>query len=152
MPEGTPLEHVMRPGPPWRPAELARTECGKDIGALLALGRPVLSREAVQKKIKDQGRQRAAFTTCMTCWDGVERWETWEENPVSAIGRETYGSYSGRYADKTNVHFRRFTDELLALAALAAAHPEEFEALLSGIGETVSLAERREARRFRGRS
>lgn len=126
------MEHVERPPLPWRSIE--RTECGLPVA-----GHPVISRDDFVAKVKAQGKQRAAFTTCMTCWETALRWPTWEQDPVQRLSRETYGG-------RIDVHFRA---ELTAIAALVAAHRDEFDDMLSGLAETVSLADRRTAHRRR---
>jgi hypothetical protein len=45
-----------------------------------------------------------------------------------------------------------FLDELRAIEALIAAHPGEFEAFLTGLGDTVRLDEARRNKRRRGAS
>jgi hypothetical protein len=127
------LDHVRRPPLPWRDDKL--TECG-----LAVVGRPTISRDEFVARVKQQGKQRSAMTTCMTCWHTAARWPTWDQDPVQAIARETY---QGRRGDD---HFR---DELRAIAALIEAHRDEFDGYLHGLTQTVALDDRRAARRLR---
>lgn len=125
------LDHIIRPAVPWR--TVAYTECGLPTEA-----HPVVDRAEAEKRWKTLGKQRAAMTLCMTCMTTANRWpETFEQNPSQALYREFYG---GR------VQGSRFDDELRALAALVEAHRDEFEGFMAGIGETVSLADRRRSR------
>ena len=124
------LDHVRRPQPPWRVADV--TECG-----LPEDRHPTLSRVELAAKVRRLGVQRAAMTTCMTCLATAQRWPTFDDDPVEAIGRETH---RGRDANPA------FRDELLAIAALIERHPDEFAQLLAGIANTIRLSERRAAR------
>ena len=130
----TAVDHIARSVLPWRPEESGLTECG-----LVAASFPTITREAYQARLMDLGQQRAALFTCWTCSDTVNRWRTWGENPVSAMQRETakYSPYRspGDYED--------FRKELVAIAALIAAHREEFDAYIAGLGAVVNLDERR---------
>lgn len=129
-PEKLPLEHVERAALPWRDENL--TECG-----LPTAGHPVITREAWLAKVKAQGKQRAAFTTCMTCWDAACRNATWDEDPVRAVDR---AASDWRRKDQ-------LATELRALALLVAAHRAEFEETLAGLADVGDLAARRRARR-----
>lgn len=135
MPE--PVEHVRRPHPPWR-KEDARTECGRPVSDV----RLVITRDEFTAKLQQQGKRRAALSTCMTCLDTASQWPTWEQDPVQAIHRETYSNYGGRQV-YGGAPVDEFRDELVALAELVNRHPEEFEAIRSGLSDTVSLADRR---------
>lgn len=130
VPPPLPREHVRRPDLPWRTSTM--TECGRptnDVGV-------VIDRDALIAKIKRDGVQRAAYTTCMTCMETARRWPLWSEDPVRALSREFYG---GR-ADP------RFVGELRALAALVEEHRDEFDGYVEGLAETVSLDQVRRAR------
>lgn len=132
-------DHVARPALPWRAATL--TECGKALTAHPG----ALSRDEMRARIGRLGQQRAAMFLCMTCWSVVDRWPTWEQDPVAALGRETVGVHwmRGHPVDPKGAQLR---GELYALAALVAAHREEFEEYLQGLAQTVSLAEHRRTR------
>lgn len=134
-----PLEHVERVTPPWR-RDLV-TECGLPVA-----GHPVISRDAFIAKVKSQGKQRSAMTTCMTCWDSAVRNQPWDENPVKSLIREAERHrWAGRGRDGRDVE--RFRRELLAIAALIEAHRDEFDDMVAGLGETVRLSDRRAERR-----
>jgi hypothetical protein len=131
-----PMEHVVRSRPPWRRGE-DLTECGKAISAVHV----AISRDAFIGKVKRQGQQRSALTTCMTCWNTARNHPSWQENPVASLVREAMRvrwQMPGRDgADLT------FLDELRAIEALIAAHPDEWDELLTGLGQTTRLDERR---------
>jgi len=129
----TPRDHVCRPDLPWRVATL--TECGKSIVDVAAC----ITRDEMAAKIKRDGVQRCAYSTCMTCMETSQRWPDWSADPVRAVERDFYGG----------ARDPRLLDELRALAALVLAHREEFDGYLLGIKETVSLDEARRARRLR---
>lgn len=132
----SPLEHVERPPLPWRDGTL--TECG-----LPTRGHSVITRDAFVAKVRRQGQQRAAMTTCMTCWSTATRWPTWDEDPCQAIARETYGYRTGSRRSTGSDHLR---DELRALEALVAAHRDDYDELLAGIKGTTRLDAHRRAR------
>ena len=86
-----------------------------------------ISRDEYFQRLKDYGRQRCALLTCMTCSDAAGRWETWEEDPRKAVEREINWECRWRRDDRGTL----LRDELRALAALVAAHQEEFRALMA---------------------
>lgn len=113
-----PVDHILRPSLPWRIGdEDAITECGYDASKVKALTRP----EFLQR-LKDFGQQRTAMLTCMTCSDTARRWGTWEDDPRRAMEREINWECGYRRSDRGE----RLKDELLAIAALIEAHPDEF--------------------------
>lgn len=131
--------HVYRAAPPWRQGP-PLTECGR---APESVAGPVLRVEELVAKWRREGQARAAYTTCMTCLDrarvyqGHRRGEEageWERDPVAVVARD------GRWGSPVADLARR---ELHALAGLAAAHPEEFAALLSARDELRAARERR---------
>ena len=146
MPEDLPLEHVIRSRPPWRTGPDI-TECGKRVA-----GQPVITRDAFLAKVRSQGKQRSAMTTCMTCWNTAASHPSWDENPVASLVREArqfeFARWEGTFGGESakTVTFR---DELLAIAALIDAHRDEFDDLLSGLRDTVRLDEKRRERRRR---
>lgn len=130
MPGSLPLEHIERAALPWRDERL--TECG-----LPTAGHPVLTRDQWIEKVRQLGKQRAAFTTCMTCWEAAQRNAAWSDDPVRAITR---AASDWRRKDL-------FADELRAIALLLDAHREEYRETLAGLGNVGDLAARRRARR-----
>jgi hypothetical protein len=152
-----PVDHLARVPLPWRPAaEL--TECGKQLADFPA--ERIVSIAWLQARIRDAGKQRAAFSTCMVCWETAERLQrAGVRTPVGAVARVLDGLQYARppvgpperrgYTAALRAWERRrqVEAEIEALAALVAAHREEFDGYVDGIGETVSLAERRHARR-----
>jgi hypothetical protein len=127
-----PLEHVQRTPLPWRTE--SKTECGRPAAEYSA----VLTRDEFFAKVKKQGKQRAAMSTCMTCMETASRHTTWGESPSSVMSRELT---TGRY--DRNMGEKQIDRELRAIAALIEAHGEEFHGYLSGLDQTVSLRERR---------
>lgn len=120
-----PVDHLVRPRLPWRPIiEGAITECGLD-----ALTAKTITREQYLQRLRDYGKQRTAMLTCMTCSQTVERWETWEQDPRKAIGREVEWETALYVRAKDRGELLR--DELLAIAALIDAHQEEFRQLVT---------------------
>lgn len=136
------LEHVIRSRPPWRRGE-DLTECGKAVSAVTA----VITRDAFVAKVRKQGQQRSAMTTCMTCWHTAGNHPSWEENPASSLIREA-SRYRWHQPGKAGADLT-FHDELIAIQALIEAHPEEFDELLTGLGATTRLDDRRRQRRRR---
>lgn len=135
-----PLQHVLRPPIPWRPAD-ERTECG-----LPANSYPTWSRDELIVQAKRLGKTRTYMICCVTCLDTAQRHPTWDEDPVSFIGRLVTHRWGKNTAERD-----RFTRELRAMAALVAAHRDEFDAAVSGLADTTDLDERRKARSEGGR-
>lgn len=127
-----PVDHIERPRLPWRPTtEPALTECGYDTSKV-----KTLTRDQFFVRLKEYGEQRASLVTCMTCMSTARNWPTWDVDSRLALQREItwegphYSSFRGKvYLQERNGH--RLKDELLAIAALIAAHPEEFKTLLA---------------------
>lgn len=138
MPPKPVIEHLIRRATvPWRAVEDHLTECGKNAADF-----PSITYDQFARKLRQQGQQRAAMSTCMTCWNAADRWKTWAVDPVDAVRREVLGL-------RDNVElFRR---ELWAIAALVQAHRDEFDGYLTGLNETTDLASRRRAKRLTGR-
>lgn len=120
------IDHVRRPDLPWR--RLLITECGLPVA-----GHPVISREVFLMRLKEEGQQRTAMRTCMTCFETARRHPIWAEDPVQAIAREVH-------TFKSRAAFKR---ELLALAALVERHRDEFAELLEDQQAIAHLGERR---------
>jgi hypothetical protein len=128
-----PLDHVLRPQLPWR--DDLTTECGLSGDG----DRRVITRAAFLRRLKDQGKQRSAMTTCMTCWQTAGRYKDWATSPSDVMARNVNGW------DETKKV--RINSELRAIVALIEAHPEEFYGYLDGLESTSSLADARLARR-----
>lgn len=164
-----PIDHIARHPLPWR-TESGLTECGKTFAEV---DNRVVGRTEIEKRIRDWGKQRAAFSTCMTCATTSDRWTNADghRQAILAVGREAQAVGQARppvdevavhFAGNTTLHCRenhaerelwdrrqRFAAELQAITALIAAHPEEFAGFLADHAQTVSLAEHRTARRRR---
>jgi hypothetical protein len=130
------LDHVARPVLPWRDEVL--TECGLPEEP----DRRIITRDAFRAKVSREGQQRSAMTTCMTCWHTAQRWEDWTMCPADAMRRELM-NFKGRTKND------RLNAELRAIAALIAAHRDEFDAYLAGLADTTDLSVIRQARRMR---
>lgn len=134
----TQLDHLVRHLPPWRAPEDAVTECGRPVTDVQSTA----AAAEIQARIKRVGQARAAFTVCMTCADRLRYAIPWDEDPVSVLAKdirrvgEFYNRYVPRADDKLVEHRRHaeratLTAELRALAALAAAHPDEFHSYIT---------------------
>ena len=134
----TALTHIARPPLPWR--DSGKTVCGQPISQY-ADGRVVglADAHAMQRRL---GKQRFALAICMTCAHNVGRWASWDNDPIARMEREVSGGAFGK-RDPILEH------ELRAIAALIAAHPDEFSDLVSSYadGGVVSLAAHRKERR-----
>lgn len=120
-----PVDHVLRPSLPWRAAS-AITECGYDASKV-----KTLTREEFFQRVKDLGQQRAAMITCMTCSDTAKRWGTWADDPRVAIHREIAWERGESYWNHGRTdRGQLLKDELIAIAALVAAHRDEFDATI----------------------
>jgi hypothetical protein len=129
-----PVDHIGRPRLPWRDAsEPSITECGYDASKVKTITR----NEFFQRR-KELGQQRTAMLTCMTCSQTAERWEPWETDPRKALEREIAWECAWR-SDRG----QRLKDELLAVAALIEAHPEEFRELIGGLEQKRAWLEKK---------
>lgn len=147
-----PVDHITRAVLPWRTSS-DLTECGKPTSEFP--GR-LLTRDQAAARIKRLGQQRAAFTLCMTCASASDRHRNLQaltEDSVAAVER-ALGSVvhatppwrddrdpSPRWTER-----QRLAVEFEAIAALIAAHRDEFDGYLSRREQTVSLADRRRQR------
>lgn len=122
-----PVDHILRPRLPWRlESDGAMTECGYNAAKL-----KTITRAEHAQRIKEFGSQRCMMLTCMTCSGTADRWASWDEDPRKALGREVEWEVT-RWGTRDS-HGVRLLDELLAIAALIAAHPEEFAKLLADL-------------------
>lgn len=138
-----PLDHLLRASLPWRADRL--TECGRPADTVAS----VITADELAARVRRDGKRRTAFTVCMTCADRAGYATTWEEHPIGVLYRELHrvGAHRPTGAPP-NPDFETTTAELRAIAALVAAHRDEFDAYLAGLRTTVSLTDRR-ARRHR---
>jgi hypothetical protein len=145
-----PVDHILRPRLPWRSeSDPAITECGFNAAQVKAI-----TRVEFFQRVKDMGRQRAAMVTCMTCLQTAERWSTWEEDPRHALEREIYWEGTGKYY-RNEKRGHRLRDELLAIASLIEAHPDEFKTLIEQHQARLGWIEKKDlseaARRRKGK-
>lgn len=161
-----PLDHITRAVLPWRTtADL--TECGKDVARLVDR---IVTRDDAYARIKRMGQKRASFTLCMICAETSDRRNRFEPaDAVAVVARETsalrhaspplpFVPYEGsernaarrQRAEREWAERQQINGEFEAIAALIAAHREEFDSYLSGREQTVSLADRRRQRRVGG--
>lgn len=129
------IDHVLRPLPPWR--DEAMTECGLPADGM----ERVIPRSELISRLRDLGRQRTYMLTCVTCINTANRWRTWEERPSHVLARDV-DRFGGAWGERSVLD-----DELLAVAALIEAHPEEFHGYVEGLADTSSLDAARRRRR-----
>lgn len=155
-----PVDHLPRTPLPWRTAA-DRTECGKPISDFEPSR--IISVATLERRIQDMGKQRAAFTACMTCMSTADRWRNREgrSGPIEGIVREFEGlqwasppprdptARRGEEAARTWARKQRAIAELEAIAALVTAHRDEFDGYLAGLADTTSLAAARRKRSAR---
>lgn len=139
------ITHIERSPLPWRPERA--TECGLD-----ASRHPTWTREEAAEKQRALGTQRFSMFACMTCLNTAGRHAMWETDPASCMVRHAAPMAVGMWGfpQEADHEKRRFADELRAIAALIANHREEFDALVSGLGEVVDIDSARKARRASG--
>lgn len=126
-------DHIIRADLPWRKAGL--TECGRRIDSVAGW----TTMAAIIDRVKRLGKQRTAFTVCMTCYTTGWNYQSWEQDPIDVMRR-----HSVRYGQHNDNDILRA--ELRAIAALIEMHREEFDNYLQGLSETIDLAARRRAR------
>ncbi|SIH23813.1 Uncharacterised protein [Mycobacteroides abscessus subsp. abscessus] len=138
-----PLDHVIRAVLPWRTGEL--TECGRELADVAA----AITIEQLIARIKEHGKQRTAFTVCITCWTTAHshRHDTWELDPIGVMGREAERCGMYRVHVSQTPERDQLTAELRAIEALIAAHRDEFDQYIAGLGESIDLDAARRARK-----
>ncbi len=124
------LEHVVRDCPPWRD-EKSLTECGLSVGGYL-----IISRDDLLAKVTKQGQQRAALSTCMTCWQTTKRHSTWASSPSAVLARECQPDLGPSRLVRPD---QQIDLELRAIALLTEAHKGEFDSLLEDLAAAVPL-------------
>jgi hypothetical protein len=132
------LTHIIRAKPPWR-RDGDLTECGRD-----PLTYRSISREEFDRRYSQLGQQRMALMSCMTCYETATRHATWERNPVACLLRDAGDM---RIYHTSHPRLIALRNELVAIAALIAAHRAEFDELLEGLTQAPRLDERRRRRR-----
>lgn len=126
-----PMAHVIREPLPWQ-GEPTVTECGRPLNDV----KEFITRAAMIAKVKREGHTRAAYTSCMTCWQTADRHPLWADNPCAAVER-VYHVY-GPHPELRN--------ELVALAALVEQHRAEYDVLVAGLAAAPRLDDVRRAR------
>jgi hypothetical protein len=130
-------EHMQRTQLPWRGDDDVLTECG-----LPADPRTTLTRGAMIAKIAREGKERAAMSSCMTCWTAATRHrEEGDGDLVAVVQREVE-----RVHWRQNPARKRLLHELKAIVSLIETHRAEFDTLVRDFGEVVPLAEQRRKR------
>lgn len=137
-----PRDHVIRAVLPWRSGEL--TECGRELADVAS----AITIEQLIGRVKEHGKQRTAFTVCMTCWNTASshRHDTWEVDPIGVIGREAERCGMFRVYVSQTPERDQLTAELRAIEALIVAHRDEFDQYIAGLAESVDLDAARRAR------
>jgi hypothetical protein len=123
-------DHIIRADLPWRKADL--TECGRKISEVKGW----TTADVIRARERDLGKQRTAFTVCMTCWNTTSNYQSWEQDPTNVISR-----HCQRWGRNNELDVLRA--ELRAIAALIEAHRDEFDGYIEGLSETIDLASRR---------
>ncbi len=135
-----PKTHLLRSKPPWREG-LDFSICGRaaekcariiDPGDLDPAARAAAVRCAIWRK------DEPPAGLCAVCCDRLRYSATWAADPVAVVAIDT-----DIYADCRGDALRT---ELRALAALVAAHPDEFRELLEGESVMLALAGSRSRR------
>lgn len=137
----TPLDHVIRAPLPWRSEQL--TECGREVSDVAA----AITQQQLVARVKEYGKQRTAFTVCITCWSTASSHrETWESDPIAVLYRETLRAGATHVMPRSDRPERVvLTAELRAIGALIEAHRDEFDQYIAGLADTANLdAVRRE--------
>ena len=144
MTELGPLDHLLRPALPWR-QHPHLTECGKELDRVDPAR--LITVAELQRRIRELGQKRAAYSTCITCSETAGRHRA--TDPVDVVMRELAALRWVRDRSQGQPWERRrlIATELEAVAALVAAHREEFDGYLADRAAAVSLADHRSSRR-----
>lgn len=136
-------DHVARPPLPWRPDERI-TECGRRADSV----ETVIEADQLEWRIRNWGRQRTAFTVCMTCSERARYSPKFDVDPVEVIareGRRTGGAIYQRERANDHLHRELLAHELRAMVELVAEHRDEFLTRLAASQDRAAFARRRQA-------
>lgn len=144
-PFGQPLRHLRRVAPPW--AEPGITVCGRPVGDV----RSVVSFEEAKALFNKHGNARAHFLFCQVCV-GQHRSKghtdtRFDRNPAQVV--VDWAARAGTWHPRDTPEAARINAELKALAALAAEHEEEFDALVARFLTPDEFAAKRAQKRGR---
>lgn len=127
--------HLLRARPPWRDG-LDITVCGRKVTPVLKTAVPGadMAREAAKWALMRRKSADAPDMICTVCYEklGCYGRENWNRNPLAVLQADIK-SWNPAARDA----LRR---ELLALASLAASHPDEFRRLLTAERVMAALA------------
>jgi hypothetical protein len=153
-----PLTHLARVHPPWHTGP-PMTECGRPVSDVAG---QLMSEEELVRLIGRIGQKRAAFTTCMTCWETCARYRRgsqyalvgsevqlppglplWERDPAAVIRRSLDAGYRRHRVEENPAARRRA--EWVALGVLVDRYGAEFAELVDALlpGRSVGDATRR---------
>ena len=143
-----PVDHIRRPPLPWR--EEVQTECGRNLADVAQH----ISIDDAVSRFKDQGKTRATMTICVTCIQTAQRWAyhgggpvetpgSWQADPTQLLVRYLEG------AQWDESRHKAMNAELHAIAAVVAAHRDEYDLFLSSLAATVPLSDLRATRAVR---
>ena len=125
-----PLAHVARAKLPWR-ASPNLTECGLAMESVAE----AISRDDFIARVKRDGERRAAYSTCMTCWEACKH------NPGNQDAA-TIDSVA-RYVDRVRWNRRAMREEFLAdmhaISVLVERYADEFEELVQDYRQVVRV-------------
>lgn len=136
--DGGPLRHLRRIAPPWAAEDY--TVCGRPIADVAR----VAEYDEAKALVAKWGQGRARFLFCSTC---ISRHDykgagpgRWDGNPAKITS-----DWAGRSTWSQAPLYAQTRAELLALADLVSAHPEEYAVNINGrLNDEVTA--RREAR------
>ena len=111
---------------------------------------PTTSRQQLGADVAEHGAEWVRARVCGTCWTAAARWPDWTADPVLVVARETHGPKTRE--GMAAVAAPAWRTELRALAALVAAHPAEYTALVEGLTAAPALHDARVRRRDTARA
>lgn len=132
-----PLTHIQRDPLPWRAAEEWLTECG-----LPASSYPTVTREVIELRLREDGKQRTAMMTCMTCLSAMTRYDYLRSRPGVDRILQTFRREIDRCGFGAQAPAILLSQELRAMMTLIERHDEEFRQIL----KWSSAAEKRKAK------
>lgn len=134
----TRLDHMRRELLPWRLEDPGLTECGLRADECSAL-----SRKDMVAKVDREGQQRAALSSCMTCWSTakINQREAGMSGLLFTVQREL-----NRVAWKDGDERKLVVYEFKAMIALVANHRDEFDQMIRDLEEVVPISQARRVR------
>lgn len=134
-------QHIRRVQLPWRD-DPGLTECGLDAAKF-----ETVNYDDFADKLKEQGQARASLSTCMTCWQTMDRYRGyWSAGKrdfrtpslIQVLDREL-SRHVSHWSHREESAGRRLRHELEAMVQMVAMDRLTFEGIIAELEATVEI-------------